>query len=114
MARKYHTYVREEKAVEICVDVTDLETYKTTWLWLHNNAREYPHSIYKVWNNSHDSIYVLANPNSAKELKSILEEWGTIRFFNEDKTAVFIDIECDYDDFDKDYIDSEYILGEED
>lgn len=111
MARKYRTYVREEKAVEFRVTVPDLEKYKEAWLTINNNAREYPSSIYKVWNNSHDDIYVLCPADSHCDTESWLEQFGTVTR-NDDKVAVFVDIECDYSDFDKDYVDSEYVLGD--
>lgn len=113
MARKYHTYVREEKAVEICVDIQGMDKYQSAWLWLHNNAREYPKSIYKVTNNSKDSIFILCNPDTADRLKSIVEDWGEVKWVH-DKMAVFVDVSCDWGDFDKDYVDFEYVLGEED
>lgn len=113
MARKYLTHIREEKAVEFRVTVDGLEAYKEAWLIISNNARCYPDSFYQVRNNDHDDIYVMSNPKSAKEAESFLSQFGEITR-NDDKYVVFVDVECDYSDFDKDYIDSEYVIGETD
>lgn len=113
MARKYSTHIREEKAVELAVEVKGLENYKNAWLVINNNAREYPKAIYKVSNNSHDDIFVCCSPSEEKSIMEFLEQFGEVRVINDiDKYVVFVDVECDYDDFDKDYIDEEYVFGE--
>ena len=111
MARKYRTHIREEKAVEFRVTVEDLNSYKDAWLIISNNARCYSDSIYQVRNNDRDDIYVMSNPKTAKETESFLLQLGEVTR-NDDKYVVFVDVECEYSDFDKDYIDSEYVLGE--
>lgn len=114
MARKYRTQVREVKAVEYVVTVLNLEDYKNAWLIICNNAREYPDSILKVGNNSSDDIFVLCPADSNCDTKSWLSQFGEVKAY-EDKIAVMIDIDCDYtESFDKDYIDSEYVIGETD
>lgn len=114
MARKYRTHVREVKAVEYRVTVTNMEEYKNAWLIINNNAREYPDTIFKVCNNSHNDIYVLCPADSDCDNKSWLSQFGEVQV-NEDKYAVFVDVECDYTkSFDEDYVDAEYILGETD
>lgn len=111
MARRYRAHIREKKAKEFVVTVKGLEEYKNAWLIINNNAREYPDSIYKVSNNSHDDIYVLCPADSKADTKSWLEQFGEVKVY-EDKIAVIVDVECDYDAFDLDYVDSELVLGE--
>lgn len=111
MARKYHTQVREVKAVEYTLKVKGLEAYKDAWLIINNNAREYPDTIYRVSNTSNSNIYVLCPADSS--LKSWLEQFGEITNIDENKVAVFVDVSCEYtSSFDEDYVDSEYIFGE--
>ena len=113
MARKYHTHVREVKAVEYTLRVEGLEQYKDAWLIINNNAREYPDTILKVSNTANSNIYVLCPADSDADTKSWLEQFGEVTNVNEDKVAVFVDVTCDYtESFDKDYIDSDYIFGE--
>lgn len=115
MARKYHTTVREEKAVEIIVEVNNFEEYKNAWLIICNNAREYSDTIYKVSNANNSNIYVLCNPDSAESTRSWLSQFGEIIQEGYEKVAVFVDVSCDYTkSFDEDYIDSEYVFGETD
>lgn len=111
MARKYRTYVREEKAVEFRLTIEDLEEYKNAWLIINNNVRCYHDIFYKVWNNDQSDIYVLCNHEDSKEVEEFLSQFGEITY-TQDKYVAFVDVECDYSDFDKDYIDSEYVFGE--
>lgn len=113
MARKYFTDIREEEAVEFRIDIPDLEEYKNAWLVICNNARINRQVLYKVSNNDADSIYVTACRDERKNVRDWLSLFGEIQY-EEETVAVFIDITCEYDNFDKDYVDSEYILGETD
>lgn len=112
MARKYHTQIREEKAVEFTLTVPNLEEYKNAWLIINNNMRCYPDTFYQIRNNDHDNIFVLCSPQSANSIGEFLSQFGEVERNDDEKIAVFVDIECDYDDFDEDYIDSEYVFGE--
>lgn len=113
MARKYNTEVREKKAVEFVLTIEDFEKYKTAWLAICNNLRAEKEIVWKVFNNSGDDIYVIANAEHRDDVKKWLSKFGPITVEN-DITAVFVDVWCDYGNFDKDYIYSEYVLGDVD
>lgn len=114
MARKYRTHVREEKAVEFILTITDLEEYKNAWLILSNHVRVYKDTFYKVSNNEGDNIYVLCSEDSEKDVESFLSQFGELRECKEKKLAVFVDVDCDFSNFDEDYIDYEYVFGDTD
>ena len=48
--------------------------YAMAWLKLWNNAREYPNTIYKVANNSGNTVYVWCNPRSADATEEFLTD----------------------------------------
>lgn len=111
MARHYYTNIKEKKAIEYVLTIENLEEYKNAWLTLCNNAREYPDTIYNISNNSKSDIFVLMNPKN--EYNEIwLEQFGTITNINKDTYAIVVEVECEYDNFDKDYIDSTCVLKE--
>lgn len=112
MARRYKTYTREEKAVEFRVTVEGLEEYKDAWLIIWNNARTYPETMYKVANDSTSMITVLANPEHRVAVGEFLSQFGEVKESDEDKYVVFVDVESIFDDWDKDYVDYEYVFGE--
>lgn len=116
MARKYTTHIREEKVVELRVEVLELSAYMNLWLILKNYERTYKDKFYHV-RNTEDSnyIYVCVPPNEKDNVLEFLSQFGQAEVFNDvDKYVVYIDVSCDYDDFDKDYIDEVYVIGETD
>lgn len=114
MARRYRTRVTEKKAVEFTLRVEGLDKYKDVWLTLSNNAREYPDTLYKLSNNSGSNIYVVVEPSRAESHKEWLSQFGEIIEENHNKIVAVVDIYCEYGDFDRDYIDCDYVFGEAD
>lgn len=92
MIKYYH---KKEKAVLFSITLEgNTQEYALSFLHIWNNAREYPHMIYKVENNSGNSVFVTCNPKRAEEVKEYLEQFGEI--WNTEEINWFV-ISAEYD-----------------
>ena len=66
--------VRTGKAVRISCDFNGgIEQYAKNWLMLTNNAREYPATFLKIYNNSGKTVTVLTTKKQEQSVKEWLE-----------------------------------------
>ena len=83
MLKEKITFERK-KAVLLTVEFNGtIEEYALAWLKLTNNAREYSNMIWKVKNNSKNTVYVYCSPKSAEAVKDFCT--GIISFYHEEE-----------------------------
>ena len=93
MVKYFH---KKEKAIRFSVELEgNTQEYALSFLHIWNNAREYPYMLYKVENNSGNSVFITCNPKKAEEVKEYLEQFGEI-WCTEEIDWIIISAEYDY------------------
>lgn len=82
MVKYYH---EKEKATQITVCLSgDVQRYAMSFLHIWNNAREFPHTFYKVENLSgSNNVIVTCNPKREEDVIGYLEQFGEIKYSEE-------------------------------
>lgn len=93
------------QATRFTLDISgNVQEYALSLLHIINNAREYPHLIYKVENTRSNVVFVTACKNREEDVAEYLENFGTITA-TEAVRWVRVYVETDYKGYKELYAD---------